>query len=112
MSYVSNDYPVFLVVLQGSHLGPLLFLISINDISLVLDSSINIVLLADDAKIFCTVNSLNYAESLQSNLNKFLVWSKLNLLPLNIDKCHTITLNVKKFRSFLTIILKCVLSLE
>lgn len=96
MSYVSDDYPVFSGVPQGSHLGPLLFLIFINDLPLVLDCSINILLFADDAKIFCTVNSLSDAEYLQYNLNTFHLWSKLNLLPLNIDKCHTITFTRKK----------------
>jgi hypothetical protein len=96
MSYVSDDYPVLSGVSQNSHLGPLLFLIFINDLPLVLDGSINILSFADDAKIFYTVNSLSDAESLQYNLNKFQLWSKLNLLPLNIDKCHMITFTRKK----------------
>jgi hypothetical protein len=59
-------------------------------ISLVLGSSKKKLLFADDAKTFCTVNSLNDAKFLQLNINKFHLWNKLNLLPLNIDICHMI----------------------
>lgn len=71
---------------QGSHLGPLLFIIFINDVSLVL-SNARILCYADDAKIFRVVSSEYDCSLLNSDLSAFSSWCKLNQLPLNIDKC-------------------------
>lgn len=71
---------------QGSHLGPLLFIIFINDVSLVL-SNARILCYADDAKIFRVISSEHDSFILNSDLAAFFSWCKLNQLPLNIDKC-------------------------
>ncbi|VVC28305.1 Reverse transcriptase domain [Cinara cedri] len=55
---------------QGDHISPLLFLLYINDISTVLKHS-NILLFADDAKMYKTVTSINDTLDLQSDLNYF-----------------------------------------
>jgi len=47
-SYVSNEF----LVNSGSHLEPLLFIIFINDLPSIYDNSVNILLFADDAKLF------------------------------------------------------------
>ncbi|KAF0737201.1 Reverse transcriptase domain-containing protein, partial [Aphis craccivora] len=52
---------------------PLLFLIFINDLPLVLELSIKILLLADVAKIFCKIKSVDDQHSSQINLNKLYV---------------------------------------
>jgi len=69
-------------------LGPLLFLIFINDLPIVLNPSIKIFLFADDAKIFCKIKSVDDQHGLQTNLNKLYLWSEKNHLPLNINKCQ------------------------
>jgi len=76
---------------QGSHLGPLLFNLFVNDLPTVLDSAVDFLLFADDAKIFSPIESLSDAVNLQSNLDKLVNWSKQNYLPLNINKCSIIT---------------------
>ena len=70
---------------QGSVLGPVLFLIYIND----LDSKILSELLkfADDTKIFGEVSSAQQIDQLQNDLDALLQWSAYWQLPLNTSKC-------------------------
>ena len=59
---------------RGSVLGPLLFLIYIND----LDDNItsNVVKFADDTKVFRKVNNDGDKQHLQNDLDKLVKWSK------------------------------------
>jgi len=72
-------------------LGPLLFLFFINDLPLILDSSVIILMFADDVKIYCQIKNVEDLNLLQYNLNKIVIWSKRNSLSLNYNKCKTIT---------------------
>ena len=51
----SNTLPISTGVPQGSVLGPLLFLIYINDLPMVSDI-INIMMYADDTTIYCNID--------------------------------------------------------
>ena len=75
---------------QGTVLGPLLFVIYIND---MLDEVSSCALLfADDTKIFRQVTCEEDANALQEDLLKLEAWTKLWLLRFNTDKCHVLTL--------------------
>jgi len=74
---------------QGSHLGPLLFNIFINDISKVLNYS-KLLLYADDLKIFRQVRTAVDAHRLQQDLDNLNSWSITNKLHFNISKCHIV----------------------
>ena len=82
----SASLPVKSGVPQGSILGPLLFVIYINDApSFVSKNNPNceMFLYADDAKLFS-----NNAFSLQQGLDKFTNWLKLHQLDLAVAKCE------------------------
>lgn len=80
---------------QGSHLGPILFIIAINDVSSVLANS-SITIYADDMKIFKVISNPLDCSKLQLDLDLFLIWCFKNDLTLNINKCHSITFSRKK----------------
>lgn len=87
---VSNKFEVTSGVPQGSHLGPLLFLLFINDLPSVIKFS-HCLLFADDLKIFRHVSHLNDCLLIQLDLNAVSGWCKNNNLLLNINKCHSFT---------------------
>lgn len=95
-SVVSYDIKVHSGMPQGSHLGPLLFILFINDLPTIFDTTINVLLFADDAKVFSVITSQFDCIKLQLYLEKLNKWSKLNELPLNIDKCQVISFSRKK----------------
>ena len=73
---------------QGSVLGPLFFIIYINDIDNGLNNHIS--KFADDTKIGNTVITESDRLSLQQDLNKIIKWSEDWNMPFNIDKCQVL----------------------
>lgn len=72
---------------QGSVLGPLLFLIYINDLPSCITSHIH--LFADDCVIFREVTSNHDTAILQSDLNAISSWCNTWRMELNISKCKS-----------------------
>ena len=79
---------------QGSVLGPLLFIIYINDISANLDSKIS--LFADDCAIYREVSDLSDCSVLQHDLNTISSWTNKWQLKLNTDKCKVMQITNKR----------------
>ena len=91
---ISEAFDVTSGVPQGSVLGPILFLLFINDLPLGVVSPLS--LFADDSKIFTRIvseknkkgtDNVNGNEVLQEYLNKIREWADKWKMEFNVDKC-------------------------
>ena len=71
---------------QGSVLGPVLFLMYVNDLSDGINS--NIRLFADDAKCWQSIGQASDTLLLQESIHKLETWSNVWQLKFNHGKCH------------------------
>ena len=72
---------------QGSVIGPLLFVLYINNLPDRVKAEIY--LFADDTKMYCKINE-NGMSTLQEDLNKLQIWSDTWLLKFHPDKCKVL----------------------
>ena len=72
---------------QGSVLGPLLFVIFINDIDVGILSKL--LKFADDAKLFNSVSNSNDITAINSDLLKLSKWTEMWQMEFNVEKCKT-----------------------
>ena len=62
-------------VLQGSILGPMFFLMYVNDINV--EVNLSVCLFADDCAIFREVTCMKDCDGLQADLNRLYYWTQL-----------------------------------
>lgn len=92
-SFTSRPFVASSGVPQGSNLGPLLFLLFVNDLTETV--SCEKLLFADDLKIFSRIHSRDDCEVLQTQINRIQEWCVTNNLHLNISKCKVVTYTKK-----------------
>ncbi len=78
---------------QGSVLGPVLFIIYINDINVRLNNLIS--KFADDTKIGNSITNNHGRISLQENLRNISEWFQIWAMPFNVNKCHTLQIGIR-----------------
>jgi ribonuclease P/MRP protein subunit RPP40 len=102
----SQWMPVLSGIPQGTILGPLLFLIYINDLPNICEGQADMYLFADDAKLFTFINSVDDCLILQKNLDKLQEWSEKWLLKLSVKKCNVISISkgiINKYDYFINV---------
>ena len=83
----SDPVPVLSGVPQGSVLGPVLFLIFINDLPENIRSSVR--LFADDCVLYRNIESPTDCQILQDDLNRLAQWEADWQMKFNVAKCHS-----------------------
>lgn len=96
-SCLSSPIHVTSGVPQGSHLGPVLFLLFINGIGRKFSSKF--LLFADDVKIFRQINSDIDCRSLQDDLNVLQAWCIDNNMHVNVTKCNSIRFSKRRIQT-------------
>lgn len=79
---------------QGSNLGPLLFSLFMNDAIIHIGDGFCLVY-ADDLKLYVLINGKEDCHKLQTLLNKFVSWCRVNRMQLSISKCFVVSFHRK-----------------
>ena len=84
---------------QGSSLGPLLFLLYINDLPNC-SSEVTFRIFADDTNIFASGKNLNFLNQLMnSELRKVKEWCDINKLSINFNKTNFMIIKLPQKRN-------------
>ena len=90
----SGSVPVTSGVPQGSVLGPILFLVYINDLPEELSSQVR--LFADDMAMYLTVGGSDDEKVLQQDLDRLSVWEDQWDMEFNPSKCQVVQVTTSK----------------
>ena len=82
---------------QGSLLGPLLFLLCINDLPKIINKNLTPIIFADDTSILFThSNQIDFTENINMTFKTLNKWLRANELPLNFNKTNHVHFATKR----------------
>ena len=93
---ISKPSKVLSGVPQGTVLGPLFFLIYINDIQHNLSPGTSIRLFADDSLLYRQIKSFQDTITLQKDLDQLQKWEKANKMEFHPGKCQILRISNKR----------------
>ena len=88
-SICSSEFVITSGVPQGSVLGPLIFILFVNDVCSRLRSPKQ--MFADDLKFYRTISSVLDCQALQNDIDELLHWCQENGMKMNTSKCKVIS---------------------
>ena len=91
----SSLTPVHSGVPQGSIIGPILFVLFINDLPQEIDEESNIALYADDTKLWRSIKFDHDHSQLQKDIKYLHAWSLRNKIDFNLPKCKVVSIKNK-----------------
>ena len=102
--HINGNYsqwkPVSSGIPQGSVLGPLLFVIYINDLPISCKANGELFLFADDAKMFKHISCIEDSVCLLEGCQRLFDWSEKWLMKLNTKKCKVLSIGRNRSSCF------------
>ena len=92
----SSSKPVTSGVPQGSILGPTLFVLFLNDITDSVDDQTNVLMYADDTKIWRDISCEDDHHILQRDIDSLMDWALKNCMKFHPSKCKTLMVSRSK----------------
>ena len=89
---VSEQLGLHSGVIQGSCLGPILFVLYINDVTSLFGNNVQCKLYADDVKLYSVIKSIDDQTDLQTALDGLKQWSDAWQLNISVGKCATLNI--------------------
>ena len=92
-SHMSSSFSVTSGVPQGSVLGPLLFLLFINDLTDLTLPNVHVKLFADDLKMYTELSYPSAHTNFQSQLDLIHLWASTWQVEISYEKCNILNLH-------------------
>ena len=95
-NFISSSKPVTSGVPQGSILGPTLFVLFLNDITDKISTNTNILMYADDTKIWREIHNEDDHNVLQRDIDSLMDWALQNCMKFHPSKCKVLMVRRSK----------------